>query len=83
MVRGELDAGRLKNILTRYDQSIELIDGIRRRYNYAEAKLDLIASTKKVFEFAIQTALQLYNLTQEQKYLETAFNYAACNNSFR
>ncbi|MBK9737896.1 MAG: hypothetical protein IPO92_24345 [Saprospiraceae bacterium] len=61
--------------------------GIYRRHemffdNY-EAKRDLANESKIIFNDAIENYLQLFKLTSNNKYLESAFLYAQKYNSFQ
>jgi CHAT domain-containing protein/tetratricopeptide (TPR) repeat protein len=70
------DKNYLKLSLVNYDQAIETIDLIRSGYISEESKLFLAANESETFSNALQTSFKLYKLTQEQKYLEKAFNYS-------
>jgi tetratricopeptide (TPR) repeat protein len=54
----------------------DLIDKIRRSYESEGSKLFLGKNGAQVYERAIRTALQIYDLTPEPQYLRTAFTFA-------
>ncbi|MBU8891264.1 MAG: CHAT domain-containing protein [Bacteroidales bacterium] len=67
--------------LATYDIAIETINQIRSGYLSEESKLFLADNEFETFSNALQTSFELYKLTNEQKYLEKAFNYSESGKS--
>jgi len=56
--------------------SIEMANNIRGDYQQEETRLQFNEKQKNVFTIALATALKLYDLTSEKKYLQLAYKYA-------
>ena len=56
--------------------SIEMANNIRGDYQQEETRLQFNEKQKNVFTIALATALKLYDLTAEKKYLQLAYKYA-------
>ncbi len=67
--------------LATYDRATEAINLIRSGYLSEESKLFLADNEFETFSNALQTSYELYKLTNEQKYLEKAFNYSEAGKS--
>ena len=67
--------------LATYDRATEAINLIRSGYLSEESKLFLADNEFETFSNALQTSYELYKLTNEQKYLEKAFNYSESGKS--
>ncbi len=67
--------------LVTYDRATEAINLIRSGYLNEESKLFLADNEFETFSNALQTSYELYKLTNEQKYLEKAFNYSEAGKS--
>jgi len=59
-----------------YNLAVELIDKIRKSYKAEGSKLFLGEQAAKIYEQAIQTALKLHELSQQEEFKEGAFLYA-------
>jgi CHAT domain-containing protein/Tfp pilus assembly protein PilF len=76
--------GRLPNHHTRnlqaalntYNKALEVIQGLRTGYQSQESKLLLTANERETYLNAMQTAIDLYRITQKRHYLNEAFRYA-------
>lgn len=62
----------LKASADAYDVSIKLIEMLRSSYQNEESKLMIADNEKSTFRNAIEVSVELYNLTNDQKYLEKA-----------
>ena len=69
----------LQLALETYRLAAHLVDIIRVSYPTESAKLTLTESTASLYEGAIHTAFQLYQLTRHEKYLEDAFFFMEKN----
>ncbi|MEO0727827.1 MAG: CHAT domain-containing tetratricopeptide repeat protein [Bacteroidota bacterium] len=56
-----------------------VITQIRQSYNVEGAQFDLIENSFPIYDQAIATALRLYELSEEDDYLQLAFHFAARN----
>ena len=66
----------LKTSLETYQMAFRLANRIRKSYDSDEAKLFFTNTVAPIYEEAIATAFQLYNQTEQNNYLETAFALA-------
>ena len=69
----------LQRALETYQLAAHLVDIIRVSYPTESAKLTLTQNTVSLYEGAINTAFQLYQLTQQATYLEDAFFFMEKN----
>ena len=53
-----------------------LIQSLRLQYQVEGSKESLVSLAKPAYEFAIQSCMELYDLTHESNYQQTAFEYA-------
>jgi CHAT domain-containing protein/tetratricopeptide (TPR) repeat protein len=67
------DAGTLKTAFDTYRTISELIDKMRTGHQAEGSKLFLAEKSSETIEEAIETSVQLYNLTGENKYKEAAY----------
>jgi CHAT domain-containing protein len=75
----KIEKNRRQNLeaaLSCYELALEVIKELRTGYQNQESKLLLTANERTTFLNTIKTAISLYHLTQEQKYIEKAFRYA-------
>jgi len=68
--------GDLLVSLSTVNLSIEMANNIRGDYQQEETRLQFNEKQKNVFTIALATALKLYDLTAEKKYLQLAYKYA-------
>ena len=72
-------ADDLRNAYACYLQASDVISTLRQSYLAEGSKHTLAAAALSVYEGAIQTALQLYESTEEKSYKEQAFLFAEAN----
>jgi CHAT domain-containing protein len=68
--------GDLLVSLSTVNLTIEMANNIRGDYQQEETRLQFNEKQKNVFTIALATALKLYDLTAEKKYLLLAYKYA-------
>lgn len=73
------DQKQLEAALQNYQLAIQLIEISRRGYKAEGSKQFLTESALPIFEQAIETAFLLYQKTQKNEYLNTAFQFAEQN----
>jgi len=66
----------LQAALDTYNKALEVIQGLRTGYQNQESKLLLTANERETYLDAMQTAIDLYRITQKRHYLNQAFRYA-------
>lgn len=66
----------LEASLQNYDNAIQVARYIQKTYDNDEAKLFLVQNVYPVYELAISTAYQLYGITEDQKYINQAFQFS-------
>lgn len=66
----------LENALSNYQLCSQLIDRMRQEYTATGSKLFWISKTKPIFEKAIATCVELYQITKDQNYLNQAFEFS-------
>ncbi len=74
-----IQKNRIKNLnlsLNTYDKALKVIRNIRSGYLNENAKLDLTAKERETFINSIKVSTELYNKTNDTKYLEKALNYS-------
>lgn len=69
------DAKMLSSALQHFKAVTRINDQLRQEYQTEEAKLYLNDRTMKFYEVAIEAALELFELTQQEKYLANAYYY--------
>lgn len=75
----ELRKNKIKNLktsLSTYEQALKVIGNLRTGYQSRESKLLLTANERVTFINTIETAIELYNLTEDDQFLKKAFRYA-------
>lgn len=78
----ELYWNKTKNIrdiqasLSNYELAAELLNKMRREYTNEKSRLALSERVSQIFDRAIQTSLQLYEITGDRCYQLTAFEFA-------
>lgn len=70
------DKKLLEASLATYTLLIDLIDRDRQRYKAEESKVFLLSQAKPSFEGAISTAFELYKISKDQTFAESAFEFA-------
>ncbi|HKL38884.1 MAG TPA: CHAT domain-containing tetratricopeptide repeat protein, partial [Bacteroidales bacterium] len=76
---GRLPENHTRNLqaaLNTYNKALEVIQGLRTGYQNQESKLLLTANERETYLNAMQTAMELYRITQKRLYLNQAFRYA-------
>ena len=73
------DIKDLERAITTYQAIDTLVTIIRQSYRVADARYEIIEETKAIFENAIKTALTLFQLTQQEHYLEQSYQFSAKN----
>ena len=66
----------LEGAFQAYRMGIRLVDTLRQSYDTRGSKEMISGRARPVYEGGIRTALELYNLTGEEQYRETAFAYS-------
>jgi len=69
----------LKKAVAIYQTIDTLTTLTRQQLTVADSRYKIIESTKNIYENAIQTTLQLFEITKEQPYLEQAYQFSAKN----
>jgi CHAT domain-containing protein len=70
------DIANYRLSLQTFDRAIETIHKIRAGYLSEESKLFLADNEFETFSSALQTSYKLYHLTNDNEFLEKAFNYS-------
>ena len=70
------DRVKLVHALETYQLAIRVAQHIQKTYDNDEAKLFLVNKVAPVYEEAIATAVQLYDLTQDPQYVAQAFQFS-------
>ncbi len=70
------DSKKLQTAFDTYLLTTQLIDQIRNSYQGEGSKLMLADETTWLFEQAIETAVNLYELTRNEEFLEAAFTFS-------
>lgn len=73
---------QLKEALKTYEKAIHLIDDVRRKYTSEEDKQQLYEGANSIYDHAITVAIQLYEITGEDSYLEKGFLFSEKSKSF-
>ncbi|MEM9885149.1 MAG: CHAT domain-containing tetratricopeptide repeat protein, partial [Bacteroidota bacterium] len=71
----------LEKALQTYEDINELIDAIRLGYRMGKSKFLLLKKSAQWYEKAIETALLLHQMTEEEQYLQKAYQFNASNKS--
>jgi CHAT domain-containing protein/Flp pilus assembly protein TadD len=66
----------LINAFSTYSSALGLARHVERMYHSDEAKLFLEQNVSEAYKEAVETGLQLYELTKEESYLAKSFNFA-------
>jgi CHAT domain-containing protein/lipopolysaccharide biosynthesis regulator YciM len=66
----------LDEALTYFQMAVNWIDTLQASYNSEASQLNWSSTYKPIFEEAIQVAYRLFQLTQDNKYLELAFSFS-------
>ncbi|MCG8329760.1 MAG: CHAT domain-containing protein [Chitinophagales bacterium] len=66
----------LKLALETYTLAIQLIDSIRQDFRPDASKESLVDRTKPIYEEAIELCWRLYDMTGEEQFLASAFNFS-------
>ena len=70
------DPTKLNHSLTTYQLAIRVAQHIQKTYDNDEAKLFLVNKVAPIYEEAIATAVQLYELTDDSRYVAQAFQFS-------
>lgn len=65
--------------LAAYELALDVVDKIRTGFREENSKYFMIENLLPVYEEAIDTAVELFNITIDEKYLEKAFYFAEKN----
>ncbi len=69
----------LESVYKTYQRLDELLIQIRQGYKAAMSRYDLVENTLPYYEQATAVSLQLFEKTEDKKYLENAYNFASKN----
>ena len=67
---------KLEHALETYQLAIQVAQHIQKTYDNDEAKLFLVNKVAPIYEEAIATAVQLYELTKDSQYVARAFQFS-------
>ena len=73
------DSANLEEALKIFEIIDELLDMIRQRYKTFSARYALIEENISLYDQAVRTALQLFELSKDSKYVDAAFHFASKN----
>ena len=73
------DLKALKSVMGAYRYLDQLLVSMRQQFKAASSRYELVASSLAIYEKGTQTALQLYEITNDPQYLTLAFNLSTKN----
>lgn len=70
------DKTQLENALSTYQLSVRLLQQVRSQFNGHQSQIVFLQSYKQVYDKGIALAFELYEWSQDQNYIEIAFNFS-------